>query len=743
MEKKLIISLFILALANPGFAYDILPEAPEDLQEMQNNFFQLPSAVPDVEVDDQQVQKQNDGRRNLRSTPVFKKYRIRFQRKYHKLEQKTDEKILEFQEKHFKPKADDADSLIFKQTTDSENDIKEMNIKLNKPETKIEGTVQTDEAIMEPSEKSLELEGGVKELVVEKDMMLDCDQVEYFEDKEEIEATGNPILIFPPQGVSIKADRMTYHVPTNILKCYDNVQIIKDGKAVLGDYIQINLNEENGLIDNVRAPFTDHFIVRAKKAKAMEDVIVLENGDMKAQGSYILNLETRMRGPRLRDMILDDEDKSYFTDIVDAPDITLQAKEIIVDAKRDHDIITFKEPVIFNKDNRLFGLPSFTAHTDKEHTYFEANYPEFGSITRIGMYAGPGFVFNVPYIGSTLKVVPFLNYKSDIGIGATAKYRSANNFTQFSYGSAKDVFVLRGRQELDDNLFLQYGVNAYLDDWFLGMRMPHYGIQAIYDKKYPIPNFLGEKKRMQFRHRIGAGYFAENDMNLNSEDIEFTDEKTGRLKYMAEVDQSFYRYEDKEKKYVFDVGMVLQGSAALYGTGDSQFIGRIGPRVRTQYKYWMQDIGYFLSGYNDSTPMPRFDAYRYGHSNIYIREALRVNKWLTLAWSGSINTSGDSYNGKPFQENAFIVAFGPDDLKVSLGYDFVRTMTYFMVSMAMDMKNSSVTYDKMVIKNPDRLGKSEHPTDESEFKEAKEPRPHQNRVYAEIINIEDPNKEKI
>ena len=66
-------------------------------------------------------------------------------------------------------------------------------------------------------------------------------------------------------------------------------------------------------------------------------------------------------------------------------------------------------------------------------------------------------------------------------------------------------------------------------------------------------------------------------------------------------------------EFAADAGFVMQGSAAIYGTGDTQFIGRVGPRVHLQYKNWMQDIGYFISGYSDQTPLPRYDAYRYGH----------------------------------------------------------------------------------------------------------------------------------
>ena len=60
----------------------------------------------------------------------------------------------------------------------------------------------------------------------------------------------------------------------------------------------------------------------------------------------------------------------------------------------------------------------------------------------------------------------------------------------------------------------------------------------------------------------------------------------------------------------------------------------------------MQDIGYFLSAYQDNTPVPRFDTYRYGHSNVYIREALRLCKYASVSWAGSFNLSDDAPNGK-------------------------------------------------------------------------------------------------
>ena len=187
----------------------------------------------------------------------------------------------------------------------------------------------------------------------------------------------------------------------------------------------------------------------------------------------------------------------------------------------------------------------------------------------------------------------------------------------------------------------------------------------------------------------------------------------------------------------------MQGSAALYGTGDTQFVGRMGPRLHTQYKYWMQDLTYFVSGFSDNTPMPVFDRYRYGRSNIRIVEAFRVNKYLTVGWSGSITLSNDSPNGRLYQENRFMFSIGPDDFKINLGYDIMRKMTYFVVSVMMDTKNATLEFDKMEIKNAERLGQSANNDESLVFKPSVKTELKKELQYAKVIDIEDPSKESI
>ncbi|MDE6138374.1 MAG: hypothetical protein K2F57_02765, partial [Candidatus Gastranaerophilales bacterium] len=153
------------------------------------------------------------------------------------------------------------------------------------------------------------------------------------------------------------------------------------------------------------------------------------------------------------------------------------------------------------------------------------------------------------------------------------------------------------------------------------------------------------------------------------------------------------------------------------------------------------------------------DMYRYGHSAFYISEIVRINKYLSVGWSGMVNLSDDSPNGKLFQENRFVFAIGPDDLKVRLGYDFVRQTTYFGFDVAFDTKGTSINYGRMEIKNPERFNKNKKA---NERKFAFSPAPKQEEVkvankfgkntktvkpkplqYAQIIDIEDPDKEVI
>ena len=612
------------------------------------------------------------------------------------------------------------------------------------------------ETISDIPEETISLEGGVNEEVTEKQLMLDAEHVAFDDETGDMVATGRPILFIPPQSTKIIADKMTYNEDSNILKGIGNVIVIKDGMPTRGDYLEVDMNEETMVMNNVDSK-TQAMDMSAKKAIQKDGLIILHDGNFHSDESQVYRLASRMIGPRFHNMMVDEDARSLFFGNPTGNNLVFDIGSLYIDARKNHDVIKAKDIKVYHKEKYLFSWPSLTAYTNKQRDYFEANYSEFGTKRKLGMYIGPGFVFGGP-AGSVIKVIPFLNYNHKFGFGGALKYHNTYNSTELGYGSASDIFFLRGIQRLDDNLFLQYSSNTYMDEWFLGSRMPKYMAELYYDKRFLNKDFLAAGKDLQFRHRFGVGIMEDNDRNFYGEKINSNGISTTRARYMAELRQSIYSYKNEEERLAFDFSVAMQGSAAVYGTGDTQFIGRFGPRVHIQYKNWMQDVGYFIAGYSDNTPLPRYDMYRYGHQSVYLTEAIRLNKYISVGWSGNINLSDDAPNGKMFQENRFIVAFGPDDCKISLGYDFVRQTTYFGFNVAFDTKGTTINYKKMEIKNPERLGKNSQKDEERKLafapakkqpevplsaKKSKTPAKPAVLKYAQVIDIEDPDKESV
>lgn len=709
MKKYLLITALILtAFAQCVYSQELF-ENPDELEDIQEIFYEPPYRLkPKTEPVEGSTIK------DVRGMPLFKKVRIKITNSMREREYKNYLKELEKEKKLLK----------------EDNEVK-----VNYTEEKKESD-------------TLELEGAVKQHVSANDVLLDADNIDYDDKTFDIIATGSPVLVFPPQNVTIKADKMIYNKASNTLKAFGSVEVIRDGNHIFGDYMQINMNEENAFLDNMKTKMSV-MSNNAEKAEMEDGKIVLHNGKMLSEDSYILNFQTRMiGGNNFYSVVLDDEDRSSIEDFVGDTAVHIKAKDININAKKDIDVITLKKADIQYGDVHLFTWPSISIHTNKKREFFDANYPEFGSRSRLGMFLGPGIVFDTPLQnGSTLKVLPIVNHDDGFGFGGMLKYRSATNYTDFAYGSASDTFILKGKQYLDDRLYLQYGANSYMDEWFFGRRMPKYSAELIYHDRAVIPNTIGKNLNLNFRHRFGFGYMQNNDVNRHGEHLPVGNVGTTRTKYMAEINQTLYNYSDKENKRFLNFGLVMQGSAALYGTGDTQFVGRIGPRLHTQYKYWMQDIGYFATAFHDETPMIMYDSFRYGHGNVYLRESLRLCKYLTIAWSGSITLTGNIPGTDKIQENTFIVAIGPDDIKLNLGYDCIRRQTYFAIVVGMDTKGSSISYEKMEIKNPDRLAKNNDEKVELKvFDMGQTPQaggtPPKMR-YAEVIDIEDPNREDL
>ncbi len=213
----------------------------------------------------------------------------------------------------------------------------------------------------------------------------------------------------------------------------------------------------------------------------------------------------------------------------------------------------------------------------------------------------------------------------------------------------------------------------------------------VYKNGYSSDDFLIKGKKSSFSHRIDAGYFHDLDFDSHFERIKGGGTMgTTRFRYMAEARQGLLYYKNAEEVKSFSRDLVTQLSSAIYGTGDTQVVGRVGPHTRMQYKRWMQEIGYYFNAFHDESPFLRYDRYRYGKQYLYLREYLRICKWLTVSWFANINTTNDAYNGRRLQENTFYFSVGPDDFKLHLGYDFARETLRAAFEVMMDAKGTNV-----------------------------------------------------
>ena len=307
--------------ASGVFAADTIT-SPADLEKLFNeNFYESPMGItmPNVEV----VEGSNIN--PVRGMPLFKKTRIKVT---NYLREKDYKKTLELIEKEKQEQA----------RLEAEENAKlnnELNINYVEPVNDNEKVSKKDkkgkkdkEEVTSNSDTTLELEGGVKQQVTSNDVVLDADNVDYDDKTMDIIATGSPVLVFPPQNVTIKADKMVYNKVSNTLKAYGKVEVIRDGNHVFGDFLQINMNEENAFMDNLHTK-ASMMTVKARSGEMQDDKIILYNGKLSSEDHYILNLETRMiGGNHFNRMMLDDEEKSSITDATGDTTINIKTKDL-------------------------------------------------------------------------------------------------------------------------------------------------------------------------------------------------------------------------------------------------------------------------------------------------------------------------------------------------------------------------------------------------------------------------------
>ena len=533
-----------------------------------------------------------------------------------------------------------------------------------------------------------------------------AEHMEYFPERYEVEAVGNAKVDFKAQNVVLSATKIIFNYDRNVLKASDNVVLISKGAITEGDFIRIDLSKPEGIFENPITT-TEDIILKAKEAFVYSDRIEEYDGVAKILKDEKLRFGSNSFAGYIGNSAYVDPQFQEKREEAPSGLYKIKANTIYIDSKEEHEVITIKNASLFLKNKKVATIPSAKIVTNKTNTNIETNVPEFGSMSLLGAHIGPAVVLNVPG-GNTLKLSPILTYSDDeLGVGGIARFRSENNMTEAAYGTSRDEFLLRGKHKLAAGLSLNYSRLTSQSEWFLGYRKPKYSASLNYRRTDYVKDL-----DLHFSQMYIAGAVVDDAPNKHLDDVE------GRFRWMTQTYKPLYSYLNPEGNIGFSTGLVAQTAATVYTTGDVAGLFRVGPALNTKVGPWKQTVMYYQTAIAGKTPFD-FDRYRYGRSNFVVIESLKVCKYLSLGYLGSIALNREVSSDDTFQENRILVSVGPDYAKLTIGYDAFRRNTLFLFNMLVGTKDSDVEFKKSVIQNPEKFGKSKSKTKKSKKKDYK------------------------
>lgn len=525
------------------------------------------------------------------------------------------------------------------------------------------------------------------------DIAIDSKKLEYFDETGELVATGD-VVIVSSNGAVITADRAIYDKNLNVIKLYDNVVLTQSGNRLDGEYMAIDLNEENALMDTVTASFGTLIKMNAPEAYAYTDRIEAVNGDIELAKK--LDMKLKSSGfDSYGDMLIIDDEVSFDDKKRRLSPYKIKTKEIVVKSEKDHDSLILKNSDLYYKKIKIVTLNTIELLSDKELNYVEAGIPvDVGSINGFGQYLGAGHIFKLP-AGGNLKISPAIVYNDELGIGALATLKTKRLRLDGAWATSSENLILDGEYRFSNNLRFEGARHSYKDEWFMGGKRAGYMAQLIFDDNYKI-----EDIDATFRHRITAGYVSE----YHKEHQEKNNYGTMRFRWQNELNKNIFSVSNEEQDMLLALGVLGQSMATVYGTGETTALVRGGPVISSRVKNWRSNIGYLIGGFHGKSPFD-FDEYTYGKTSINIDESLKLCKYLSVGYKGVISPLKDNSDGDLMTENSFYAVAGPEDIKVSFSYDTVRNNAHFNFMFLIGTDNAKIDFEKMTIQNPDKLQK--------------------------------------
>lgn len=544
---------------------------------------------------------------------------------------------------------------------------------------------------------------------------ISSDHMDYSPEEDKIVASGNAMAVPEDKLSKLKADKITFYRDTNVIVAEGNVRLLKDGMVVRGSFMRVDMNRNSAFMTNPRMGNNLIKIVAREGYVYSKDMEFGKGHARAAAGvTYTLNaghVNSGFEALDEKEMIELSKSPEYLNKERNRT-FRIKAKEIIVDSGKDRNFVVMKNATIYKDKKKITTLSKMVFASDSNGTDAETSLPEIGYLRQMGLYAGPSWLLNGPR-DSTIKISPIMMYSSSngergqgnggVGVGALAKFRTDNNFTEVGYGSSIGKMIISGYQQFSDPRFkFNYASNAYVDDWFMGGKMPNRFGEIAFKDETKI-NDLGLVYAYKYSGAIASDYAAgsSGDWRMNTSGALGSlpqhqgNWSTVKLKAQGQFSRQKPIW---EKKDIASLNMYGQYDVNQYGTGQTYSIVRLGPSfLFTPNDRFRFRGAYYLSGVQGESPFA-WDQYYYGRHCVSVAYEYKLTKKLSIGSVNSMNLLKDNFDGSFLVENRMYLKYGPEDFKFCLSYDTVWRRSIMGINMLVGSEKSDIEFDKLKVK---------------------------------------------
>lgn len=547
----------------------------------------------------------------------------------------------------------------------------------------IEPTLQQDNVKQNTENKSIKTNIN-KDVTTETVTVVDIisDKLQYVDSEKVYVATGNAEILLKEKGSRLTANKITFDPENNYVIAEDNVKMYKNGQIIRGSFVRLKMDEENIFVENPTTSIND-VVMRARNADVYPKKIIGQKGSLRLTNKDVLIQIGNSAGFGIKEV---PSLEANALELKQKPSFMIYSKRVDVKTNKYSTITVLNDSKVKIGKVTLFEIPYFEADNGKQEQQAETTIPELGTDPSLGFFLGAGPILHLPK-GGTLKLLPSLAFGSgdvyssqgDVkpGVGLRGRFLFRGNKTEFGYTTIKKKLAINGRQRLTPNTVINYGSYSYFENGFLGQRRPAYLTEVVNDKEV----FSNKKFLIGLRSSFGVA----KDLSTVSS---YTTAKAQLQSNIMGKDPLY-----SIGNNIFQIRPNGQFLLSAYGNGDTYEMGRIGPMLSSNLGPLSLFANYFVGATRGHSAF-EYDKYYEGHSNVRLSGTLKVCRFFDVGLYKSYNLDKQFVDNK-MVEDRYSIRFGPDDMKITVGYDSKRKSSTFGLELLLGSGKTSLEYDKL------------------------------------------------